>query len=629
MSGTLMKEGSISSSSYLKNGCIGFQNAPPLTNPSAQISSSGIPINSTSLYQNENLPGDVTSSPAMGSHSFEMTSLVNQNIRGSDQGSWVDGGNELILLPSYGNQLTSLRANNVAASASASASSWMDRAMEGNNQWNGGGRLGTITNDNAVQGLSLSLSSLPPNQLQVAQFEEKFGSQSSPSRNGISIGSGLNPDDVGYHCSYSSSSIGNKGIVPTSTDARRLTGPLGPFTGYATILKSSKFLKPAQQLLDEFCNVHGPKLTKTNETSEKGSIDLSAENGNSGPSAASFHSSTETCQTYRPDFHRKKAKLLFMQEEVCRRYKQYHQQMQMVISSFESVAGLSAATPYTSLALKAVLKHFRCLKNAISDQLRLTSKALGEDFISAGSSKGETVPRLRLIDQGFQKQKTGESLSFLDQHQQHIWRPQRGLPERAVSVLRAWLFEHFLHPYPTDTDKHMLATQTGLSRNQVSNWFINARVRVWKPMVEEIHMLETKRSTGMDLNSVKNDGTASSERGRGEMPAEDQPNKLVTDSISDKQSDCSTAGPSYEHRQNLEQWHQEKKRSRMDQYQVPSSIDGSLMGFVPYHSGFEMGGLGTVSLTLGLRHSEEGMQAQQQQPLRGHFGGQMVHDFGG
>lgn len=28
---------------------------------------------------------------------------------------------------------------------------------------------------------------------------------------------------------------------------------------------------------------------------------------------------------------------------------------------------------------------------------------------------------------------------------------------------------------------------------QVSNWFINARVRLWKPMVEEIHALETRQ----------------------------------------------------------------------------------------------------------------------------------------
>ncbi|KAJ6322707.1 hypothetical protein OIU77_012530 [Salix suchowensis] len=31
--------------------------------------------------------------------------------------------------------------------------------------------------------------------------------------------------------------------------------PLGPFTGYASILNSSRFLKPAQQILDDICGV--------------------------------------------------------------------------------------------------------------------------------------------------------------------------------------------------------------------------------------------------------------------------------------------------------------------------------------------------------------------------------------
>ncbi|KAF8727940.1 hypothetical protein HU200_018510 [Digitaria exilis] len=46
--------------------------------------------------------------------------------------------------------------------------------------------------------------------------------------------------------------------------------------------------------------------------------------------------------------------------------------------------------------------------------------------------------------------------------------------------------------YPSDVDKHILARQTGLSRSQVSNWFINARVRLWKPMVEEMYNEEMK-----------------------------------------------------------------------------------------------------------------------------------------
>ncbi|KAG8058527.1 hypothetical protein GUJ93_ZPchr0002g26261 [Zizania palustris] len=49
--------------------------------------------------------------------------------------------------------------------------------------------------------------------------------------------------------------------------------------------------------------------------------------------------------------------------------------------------------------------------------------------------------------------------------------------------------------YPKDGEKDMLAARSGLSRNQVSNWFINARVRLWKPMIEEM-CEELKRSSG-------------------------------------------------------------------------------------------------------------------------------------
>ncbi|RWR72285.1 BEL1-like homeodomain-containing protein [Cinnamomum micranthum f. kanehirae] len=667
VSSPLIKVGNISSSSpYLRSGYIGFQNAPSTLNaPSSEVSShdagrqyEDMSIGSTSFYHNNAFQEVVTtSSPSMGgSQVIGMDSLVQQDVRGAEHGAWVDGGNELVLLPSFGTPTTSLQLNNAATPTTVGAA-WIQRSVESDHQWNGGdflsdrtqGGLAAVANDNSIQGLSLSLSSHTANELQAAQYQEKFGSQELPSRPGIlNSTQSLKANNLGYYYPVSKSLMGNKGYgesvqgaVSSSMDARRVVGPLGPFTGYATILKSSKFLKPAQQLLDEFCNANGQKLAKSSETSEKSSIDLSASNeavnvesevgGRSGTtvvSASSFFSSTdacgegpnvrESCQPYHPDFQRRKARLLFMQEEVCSRYKQYHQQMQMVISSFESVAGLSAATPYTSLALKAVSKHFRCLKHAISDQLLRIGKALGEELMSAGTSKGEIMPRLKFIDQGFRKQKTSESLSFLDQHQQHIWRPQRGLPERAVSILRAWLFEHFLHPYPTDTDKHMLATQTGLSRNQVSNWFINARVRLWKPMVEEIHMLETKGTAGVDLNSVKNDRRAFADNGDVDIQ--------TNNAVSDKQSECSTAYPviNTEGRQNPELWHLDK-RTRVDEYQIPSTVDGGLIGFVPYCGGMENVGLGAVSLTLGLRHSAE--QQHHQQPLRMHFGGRMVHDL--
>lgn len=125
----------------------------------------------------------------------------------------------------------------------------------------------------------------------------------------------------------------------------------------------------------------------------------------------------------------------------------------MVVSSFETVAGLSSATPYISLALKSVSRHFRCLRNAISDQLRNVRKAMGEELSSlttgTSSSKGgdTSSSKQKLMDQAFQKQKavSGGDPRFFEP-QQHVWRPQRGLPERAVAILRAWLFDHFLHP---------------------------------------------------------------------------------------------------------------------------------------------------------------------------------------
>ncbi|KAA8550366.1 hypothetical protein F0562_002050 [Nyssa sinensis] len=533
LSGSLKVNDISASTLYMKPSYNGYQDVQSsLTNPSSEISSQNsqqkhyeeVHFNSPPLYQNT--LQEVVTSATTG---LEMDSLVQHNIRDTGRGSWGDGGNELILLPSYGNESNALRLNNAFAR--------INRPVEGCHQWNGelgilpnksDGDLRTVMSDTNTQGLALSLSSVPPSKAHVVQFGERGDSEHLHSRAGV-LNDLLDSKTLksDYLFSNSEPSIASKilgntrqDMVGTSNFAHRNTGPLGPFTGYATILKNSRFLKPAHQLLDELCSVTGPKNMKTCEVPDKiseevrvsanavNAADFGAKGGDWGVSSSTFYSSNEvsageaglgshSSESYHPEYQQKKATLLYMQEEVCRRYKQYHQQMQMVVSSFESVAGLRAATPYISLALKTVSRHFRCLKNAISDQIRHTRKALGEDLSSpttgTSCSKGDTsTSKLKFIDHSSQKLKSGgDNLGFFEP-QQHVWRPQRGLPERSVAILRAWLFDHFLHPYPTDTDKHMLAGQTGLSRNQVSNWFINARVRVWKPMVEEIHMLETK-----------------------------------------------------------------------------------------------------------------------------------------
>ncbi|GMH39463.1 hypothetical protein BSKO_07361 [Bryopsis sp. KO-2023] len=73
-------------------------------------------------------------------------------------------------------------------------------------------------------------------------------------------------------------------------------------------------------------------------------------------------------------------------------------------------------------------------------------------------------------------------------------------------VLREWLFQHFDRPYPSDRDKKLLAAVTSMTRTQVSNWFINARVRIWQPMVMEL---------GKELNQeggVMEEGSSADEK---------------------------------------------------------------------------------------------------------------------
>ncbi|KAH9317070.1 hypothetical protein KI387_018839 [Taxus chinensis] len=379
------------------------------------------------------------------------------------------------------------------------------------------------------QGLSLSLSPQQPSTVQLSSFQNHPtdsdincpGSLSATSEENLSrgdrstnkwAGGTLAPfrassrDGMlgpGFSSPGFSSTLHGPGLGKQMQLDSSSTGA----PGIPNILIGSKYLKAAQQLLDEVVNVGksikpdsikhqksqswiGGMANKENSGAEGGGKD-GATTTPTWPSPAQEKNDrgSELSPAERQELHMKKAKLVAMLDEVDHRYRQYYHQMQIVVASFEAAAGHGAAKTYTALALQTISRHFRCLRDAISGQIRLTSKSLGEED-STGSGKGETS-RLRFVDQQLRQQRALQQLGMI---QQHAWRPQRGLPERSVSVLRAWLFEHFLHPYPKDADKILLARQTGLTRSQVSNWFINARVRLWKPMVEEMYMEEIKES---------------------------------------------------------------------------------------------------------------------------------------
>ncbi|KAE9606736.1 putative transcription factor Homeodomain-TALE-BEL family [Lupinus albus] len=266
------------------------------------------------------------------------------------------------------------------------------------------------------------------------------------------------------------------------------------------VLRNSTYVRAAQELLEEFCSVGRGQFKKSKFSRQNSNPNNSNPGGDGGGPSNSSSSkdppppTTILSAADRIEHQRRKVKLLSMLDEVDRRYNHYCEQMQMVVNSFDIVMGLGAAVPYTALAQKAMSRHFRCLKDAITAQVKHSCEVLGEKDGggSTGLTKGET-PRLKMLEQSLRQQRAFHQMGMMEQD---AWRPQRGLPERSVNILRAWLFEHFLHPYPSDADKHLLARQTGLSRNQVSNWFINARVRLWKPMVEDMYQQEFKEGEG-------------------------------------------------------------------------------------------------------------------------------------
>ncbi|XP_042058058.1 BEL1-like homeodomain protein 11 [Salvia splendens] len=236
-----------------------------------------------------------------------------------------------------------------------------------------------------------------------------------------------------------------------------LCGDGNPNQSFVASIGSSKYVQPAQSLLQEMVSVGGEGV----DASNRRSMDRLSRRG-ALHASSKLKAELSGCELVCVDL----LKLIGLLEEVEMRYEEYSHHMYYLIHSFEAIAGTGAGKSYTALALLAMSKHFCRLRNAILAQIQTTKHKLLKDT-----------------------QLSLESRSI------HTWRPLRGLPETCVTILRAWLFGHFLHPYPNDSEKLMLASQTGLSKNQVSNWFINARVRLWKPMIEEMYKEECEDSS--------------------------------------------------------------------------------------------------------------------------------------
>ena len=57
---------------------------------------------------------------------------------------------------------------------------------------------------------------------------------------------------------------------------------------------------------------------------------------------------------------------------------------------------------------------------------------------------------------------------------------RRTLTDKGKMILAKWFEDHRAHPFPTSSEKEMLAHQVGAPVEQISTWFINARARKGK-----------------------------------------------------------------------------------------------------------------------------------------------------
>ncbi|KAF7817601.1 BEL1-like homeodomain protein 11 [Senna tora] len=267
----------------------------------------------------------------------------------------------------------------------------------------------------------------------------------------------------------------------------------GTQSSAASIIANSTYLKPLQSLLQEFVDVGGIVNDECVDQLFRGS--------GIGASRLSSELKAKLCNNElllveKHELVMKIAKLIDLLDEVEGRYEKYYHELEEAVSSFEMITGVGAAKCYTDLALMAMSRHFCSLRDAIMSHIHMEKRKLSQDSPKINNIG---LSQLSLSDRDIRPS------TRMTKSLRQLWRPMRGLPENSVAILRSWLFQHFLHPYPNDSEKLMLASQAGLTKNQVSNWFINARVRLWKPMIEEMYREEFGDSSSADSNPPANE----------------------------------------------------------------------------------------------------------------------------
>lgn len=120
--------------------------------------------------------------------------------------------------------------------------------------------------------------------------------------------------------------------------------------------------------------------------------------------------------------------------QVDNRYNQSMDEIHKVVSAFHAVTELDPQI-HARFVLQTISLLYQSLRERISNYIL----SIGGHVNEGGSGEEERSFETSFIQKQW-------ALQQLRQKDHQLWRPQRGLPERSVSVLRAWMFQNFLHP---------------------------------------------------------------------------------------------------------------------------------------------------------------------------------------
>ncbi|RWW82559.1 hypothetical protein BHE74_00008977 [Ensete ventricosum] len=425
--------------------------------------------------------------------------------------------------------------------------------------------------------------------------------------------------------------------------------------GVVNVLRNSKYAKPGQELLEEFCSVgkgqlKGSKAGRHRGGSSNPNCNPTSGGGSGGASSSAAASSSSKdvpplASADRFEHQRKKAKLISMLDEAC-----INRLLDAKTCSLqENAYGLTGTSICHSCILfdyiivAAIQSLLRPDANG-GELLRLRYGLRSRNAIHIARSEGYVAAFP--MPQGCNRCTAEANMRTAGRKRERhrLRHHQGGDPEAPVArsdlaaatglqsdgddgaggvEAAAWITGP-LGAYPEGMAVRALPSP-------VSNWFINARVRLWKPMVEDMYLQESKEE-GEERERSE------TELQRAQSPTQQQRQGQRTETNVPSESDASPSTSSVSRRHHrLASASENPPPGLVAAHQPNGGDDDSvLVGVDAYAAlnaahvgdmyrygtaaGSRLGTAGDVSLTLGLRHAGGSTSEKSRFSLR-NFGG--------